>query len=448
VSTTVLVSYLLPRRYTATATVVVDIKGIDQISGMLLPMLPMSGYLATQVDIIQSHSVARSAVDMLKLADNPSAQEIFTKETEGRGNIRDWLADLLLRYLKVEPSRDSSVVNVSYTGSDPRFAAAVANAFIQSYINTNLELKIGPARQTTTFFNEQIKDLKENLEAAQINLSQYQRRHGIIATDERFDVENNRLNDLSTQLVSTQGQTYDAQTRHRQVLELVSRGQVPDSLPDVLSNPVIQGLKGSLSQAEAKIIDLTSKVGKNHPAYQAAIAEREGLKAQLLNEMKVISATLANSAQLALQREDQTRATLAAQRSKVLEMKKVRDDLTVLVREVENAQRAYDGAQNRMTQTRLESQTNQTNVSVINEAVEPIVPSSPKILINTILSIVLGLMLAVAFALLREMSDRMVRSEVDIAESLGIPVLGVLGSRKPALSRSERRLLAAPAQGA
>ncbi len=448
VGTTVLVSYLLPKRYTSTATVVVDIKGVDQISGMLLPMLPMTGYLATQVDIIQSHSVARRAVDMLKLADNPGAQDVFMKETEGKGNIRDWLADLLLRYLKVEPSRDSSVINVSYTGSDPRFAAAVANAIVQSYINTTLELKTGPARQTTTFFNEQIKALKDNLEAAQTNLSLYQRQHGIIATDERFDVENNRLNDLSTQLVVAQGQTYDAQTRQRQVQELLARGEVPESLPDVLSNPVIQGLKGNISQVEAKINDLTSKVGKNHPAYQAAIAERDGIKAQLKSEMQVISATLGNAGRLAQQREDQMRATLAAQRAKVLEMKKVRDDLTVLLREVENAQRAYDGAQNRMTQTKLESQTNQTNVSVINEAVEPIVPSSPRIVVNTVLSIVLGLMLAVAFALLREMSDRMVRSEVDIPELIGVPVLGVLGARKPMLSRSERRLLAAQPHGA
>jgi len=448
VGTTMLVSFLLPQRYTATGTVVVDVKGVDQISGMLLPMLPMTGYLATQVDIIQSHSVARRAVDVLKLADSPGAQDAFMKETQGKGNIRDWLADLLLRYLKVEPSRDSSVINVSYTGSDPRFAAAVANAIVQSYIDTTLELKTGPARQTTSFFNEQIKALKDNLEVAQINLSQYQREHGIIATDERFDVENNRLNDLSTQLVIAQGQTYDAQSRQRQVQELVARGEVPDALPDVLSNPVIQGLKANLAQSEAKINDLRSKVGKNHPSYQAAVAEREGLKAELRNESKTISNALGNSGRLAQQREDQMRATLAAQRAKVLEMKKVRDDLTVLMREVENAQRAYDGAQNRMTQTRLESQTNQTNVSVINEAVEPIEPSSPKILLNTILSIVLGLMLAVAFALLREMSDKTVRSEVDIPESLGVPVLGVLDARKPKLGRNQPRLLAAQPHGA
>ena len=61
-------------------------------------------------------------------------------------------------------------------------------------------------------------------------------------------------------------------------------------------------------------------------------------------------------------------------------MKQVRDDQAVLLREVESAQRVYDAAMGRMTQTRLESQTTQTNVAVINEAVEPIDPSFPKLI--------------------------------------------------------------------
>jgi len=446
VGTTIVVSLILPKRYTATATVVVDVKGVDQISGLLLPMLPMGGYLATQVDIIQSHSVARRAVDLLKLADNPSAKELYMNETEGKGNIRDWLADLLIKYLKVEPSRESSVINISYSGTDPRFSAAVANAIVQSYINTNLELKVAPARQTNTFFNEQIKALKDNVEKAQQALSAYQREKGIIATDERLDVENNRLNDLSSQLVAAQAQTYDAQSRQRQVQDFVAKGQVPDALPDVLSNPVIQGLKANLTQLEAKQNDLSSKVGKNHPSYQSVVAELEGVKRKLIDEMKTISNTLASSASLAQKREDQIRGSLAAQRAKVLEMKKVRDDLAVLMREAENSQRAYDGAQGRMTQTKLESQTTQTNVMVINEAIEPIEPSSPKIVLNTILSVILGLMLAVGFALLREMSDRIVRSETDLTEALGVPVLGVLDSGKRGWRR--RRKDQPVAQGA
>jgi succinoglycan biosynthesis transport protein ExoP len=443
VGSTLVVGLLLPKRYTATATVVIEFKGIDPISGGLLPMLPMGGYLATQVDIIHSHRVARGAVDLLKLADSPAAKELHLEATEGKGNIRDWLADRLTRYLKVEPSRESSVIDISYSGNDPRFSAAVANAIVQSYINTTLELKVAPARQINTFFNEQIKELKDNVEKAQASLSAYQREKGIIATDERIDVENNRLNELSTQLVAAQSQTYDSLSRQRQVQDFVARGQVPDTLPDVLSNPVIQSLKASLAQLESKQNELSSKVGRNHPSFQSVAAEIDGVKRKMIVEMKTISTALGNSASLAQKREEQIKAALAAQRAKVLEMKKERDDLTVLVREAENAQRVYDGAMARMTQTRLESQVTQTNVMVINEAIEPSEHSSPRILLNAVVAVFLGTLLAVGFALLREMLDPVVRSQHDLAETLGLPVLGVLGADRPRDWRGRVRALRA-----
>src|SRR5690606_5723571 len=154
---------------------------------------------------------------LLHLAENPSDKELWQRETEGRGQIRDWLADLLLRDLSVEPSRESNVIRISYTGNDPRFSAAVANAFVSAYINTVLEMRVDPARQTAKFFDEQMETLKNNLAKAQSLLSDYQRKNGITVADERFDVENMRLMELSSQLVAAQAQTYDTLSRQRQV---------------------------------------------------------------------------------------------------------------------------------------------------------------------------------------------------------------------------------------
>ena len=435
VGTTVAVSLVMPKRFTATATVVVDFRGIDPISGGLLPLLPMTGALATQIDIIKSHNVARKVVDMLKLADNPRAKELFIEATEGKGNVRDWLAELILKYLKVDPSRDSSVIDISYTGNDPQFAAAVANAIVQSYISTNLDLKVVPARQTNTFFNEQIKTLKDQVEKAQANLSAYQREKGIIATDERIDVENNRLNELSSQYVAAQTQSYDTLTRQRQVQEAIARGQIPDSLPDVVNNPVIQALKTNVTALESKLADVSARVGKNHPQYIALTAELSGVRQKLKDEMGTAGRTIGDNASIYRQREEQVKASLEAQRAKVLAMKRLRDDLAVLMREAESTQRAYDTAMGRMTQTKLESQTTQTNVMVINDAIEPTAPSSPKLMLNTLLSVVLGLMLAIGFALLREMSDRIVRAEVDLSQAIGLPVLGVVNRPRGLIRR-------------
>jgi uncharacterized protein involved in exopolysaccharide biosynthesis len=225
------------------------------------------------------------------------------------------------------------------------------------------------------------------------------------------------------------------------VQEFVNKGQVPDTLPDVLSNPVIQNLKANLTQLEVKLNDVSAKVGKNHPAYLGVVAEMDGVKQKMIDEMKAISAALGNAASLAQKREAQIKASLDGQRGKVLQMKEVRDEQQVLLRETENAKRAYDAAMARMTQTRLESQTTQTNVSVISEAIEPIEPTFPNWPLNIALALVLGFMLAVGFALLRELSDRIVRSETDLVDALSVPVLGALGRKRP----GGRRRRAAPA---
>lgn len=418
VATTVIVSLLLPKNYTATATLVVDAKAKDPVTGIMLPAQMLPGYVATQVDILRSQNVALKVVRGLKLADNPQVKGDFMAATGGRGSLEHWLADLLLKRLEVEPSRESSVIRVSFSGTEPRFASIVANAFAHAYIQTNLELKVEPARQTSAWYETKIAELRKNLEAAQTRLSEYQREHGLVASDERLDVETARLAELSSQLVAAQSATYDSLSRQRQSGE---------GLPDVMNSPVVAGLRADLARAESKLSELMEKVGSNHPTYQSAQAEVESLRAKLNNEINTATRGVSATARAAMQREGELRASLAAQRAKVLQLKKQRDDLAVLLRDVENAQRAYDAALQRYNQTSLEAENTQTDISILNPAVAPTEPSSPRLMLNTILAVFLGTLLGIGLALLMEMIDRRVRSSEDVASILGIPVLGELG---------------------
>ncbi|OYY93542.1 MAG: chain length determinant protein EpsF [Hydrogenophilales bacterium 28-61-23] len=421
VATTLVVSLLLPKSYTATNTLIVDSKAKDPVTGTLLPAQLMPGYMATQVDILQSQNVALKVVQGLKLADNPQVRADFQASNQGQGSVQHWLADLLLKKLEVTPSRESAVIQVAFSGSDPRFAAVVANAFAQAYINTNLELKVEPARQTSVWFESQVKGLRENLEKAQSKLSTYQREKGLIASDERIDVETARLAELSSQLVAAQSQTFDSASR---------QSQSGNALAEVEQNPLIQGLKRDLSTGETKLIELGQKVGKNHPQYQRAQAEVDSLRAELAAEMKTVTRSIGTTTKVAKGRESDIRNALAAQKSRVLSLKQQRDQASVLIREVENAQRVYDTALQRFNQSALESQNTQTDVVVLNPAVPPDEASSPKVLLNTILAIFLGSLLGIGLAFLMEMIDRRVRSSDDLAAALDIPVLGEIAKFK------------------
>lgn len=423
---TTLLSVLLPKTYTASTTVVINAKGADPVTGQMLPAALMPGYMATQFDIIASRNVALKVVDKLQIAQNPTAQAKFEEATDGKGDIRDYYADQFLQGLEVKPSRESSVIEISYRGPDPGFAAALANAFAEAYIQTSLELKTNPAKQASVFFDNQIKALRTDVEKAQAKLSAYQNEHGITSSEGRLDVEMARLAELSSQLVVAQAQTYDSNSRRNQL----KRGGASDS-PEILSNSLIQGLKSQLVQAEAKLAEVSQRLGVNHPQYQAAQQEVNNLRQSIQTETVKTSSSVGQSAQVSQLREGEIKAALEAQKQRVLQLKSEQDEMAVLLREVESAQRIYDNALLRYGQTSLESQSGQTEISVLNPATPPLKHSSPKILINIVLSLFLGGLLAVGCAIAVEMLDRRVRSADDLSQLMAMPVLAALVKPKP-----------------
>jgi succinoglycan biosynthesis transport protein ExoP len=418
VITTIAVSLSLPKGYTATSAVVVDIRP-DPVAGMVLQGGMAAGYLATQMDIMVSDRVARRVVSNLKLAENPETRQQWMEATQGNGNIDSWLAGLLAKNLVVTPSRESAVVTVSYSASEPEFAAAIANAFVQAYIDTTLDLRVDPAKRYSSFFDERAKQLRDEVEAKQAKLSAYQRERGIIG-DDRMDIESARLSELSTQLVMLQALSADSSSRTAQARVSGERMQ------EVLSNPAVNGLRSEVTRQEARLQEINSRLGDAHPQVIEQRAILTELRSRLQAEIGRVSGSVSVTNTINRGREAEIRAALEAQRAKLLKMKSERDDVAVLQRDVEGAQRAYDAILARLNQTSLESQNTNTNVSVLSPAVAPTSPSSPKIVLNAILAFAVGTMLAVAAALLIEWVDRRVRTTEDVVQVLDLPMIGVM----------------------
>ncbi len=420
---------LLPKKYSAAASVLLDVKTPDPISGGISPGMMSPAYMATQVDVIQSDRVAQKVVRGLRLAENPATRSQWMEATGGAGSYERWLADLVQGSLEVKPSRESNVISIAYKSVDPKFAAALANAFAQAYVDVTLEMRVEPARQYTGFFDARAKQLREAVEQAQGRLSAFQKDKGIIAVDERLDVETARLNELSSQLVALQAVTADSRSRDAQVRADAGRVQ------DVINNPAVAGLRADVSRQEARLQEISARFGDAHPQVVELRANLAELRAKLQQETERVGTSLGTSNTINVSREAQTRAALEAQRAKVLELKGLRDDMAVLTRDVENAQRAYDAVQTRGSLTSLESQTTQTNIVVLSAATDPVEPSSPRPLLNFLAATFLGVLIGVSAAVAIEMLDRRVRSDEDLTGALQLPLLGVLPRASTARAR-------------
>jgi len=432
-------SLLLPKKYEAEAAVVVDINGNDPLSennnnGSQAQLQP--AFLATQMDVIASHSVALKVVDKLKLSEDPAMQEAFNTATDGQGSLRDWVADLLLNKLRVRSSHNGNVIFIQYTSKHAKRAADIVDAFADSYIQTSLELKIDPARRSAGWFDEQVKTLREQLEATQQKLSAYQTEHGIIGSDDaRIDAENGRLNEISNQLVEAQSAMYESTAREQQMKEAAALNR-PDELSDLLKSPLVQNLKTELARAEAKFADVSQRFDHNHPEYMSAQAELGSLQKKVRDEMENARATVAREASIGRQRVADLQRSLEEQRQRILSLKHEQDDYSVLKRDADNARTAYDTALQRGGETRLESRLDHTNIAILNHAVVPMLPSSPKLLLNLALALLLGPWLAAAVCMMVEMLNRCVHTTDDLdANDLG-PVLGEVPASTLTLRRS------------
>lgn len=416
---TLAVSLLTPKQYVATAAVVIDVKSPDQISGQMLQGMMAPGYMATQIDIINSDRVAKEVVKLMRLDKNAEIQAQWQLATKGQGDLTDWLSGRLLKSLEVSPSRESNVISIKFTSENPKLAAATANAFAQGYINVNLDLRLAPARQYATFFEEQTKDARAKLEAAQTALSQYQQANGITSSDDALDFETAKLNETSAQLTAVQGQTTDSQSKR-----LTGKA---DTLPEVMQSSLINGLKTEISRLEVKLRESSVNLGRNHPQITGYEAELFALKAQLDTEVRRIASSIETNYQVGKEREARLQSALAAQKARVLLLNKQRDELKVMRRDVESAQRTFESVSQRASQTSMESRVNQTNIAVLNPATVPTVPTKPRVTFNVAMAVFFGTLLGVGLAIGLEMLNRRVRSPRDLSDALGIPLLGAIG---------------------
>jgi succinoglycan biosynthesis transport protein ExoP len=431
----VIVLQLTPKRYVATASVVVNTRGSDPLMLTSSQSQNSSNALATQLEIIKRPRIARRVVADLGFEKDPKYKEAWV-EAGSPGDYDAWLAQLAASGLSTVNGSDSNVIDLQYASADPQYAARMANAFAAAYLSTTLDLRTDPARQYVTFFDQRLAELRTRVEQAQGKLSSFEKESGIVNAGGKLDVENARLAEFSSQLATAKSQQADSSSRQHG-----TQGNASTS-PEVMQNPLIQSLKGQLSSQEVKVHEMSLRLGPNHPVFRQAQGELNEIRARLNAEIGQVSSSVSKAQSVSSDRLAETQAAFDAQRQRVLSMQEQRDKADVLQKEVENAQRAYDLVMTRQTQTTLESQAQQTDATLLDKASTPASAAFPNVRLTLMAALVAGALLGIVLALGREFFSPLIRSSEDLLTYTGLPVLAVVPSAR--LARIPRMSLTGP----
>lgn len=417
-----LASLLMPTRYRATSELLIEEANSDPIAGVALPGSSLPSRIMTEADVVRSERVMLRALQAMDTPYQRDLRQRWESRTGGQGDFNAWLVEELQRTTEVRPTRDSRVLFVSHSARDGRFAATFVNALTKAYIETAVELRVEPARQYSAFFDERARQMREQLFEAQKLASEFQRRNGITTMDDRPDVEDARLAELSAQVVALQARAGEAQRRQSEA------AAGPDRMEEVLKDPTVAALASALSLQETKQFELMERQGSNHPQVIEARAATENLAKRLeAAKRRAAAAFQGNSTVLASQLAERTRA-LEAQREKVLERRALRNEARLLQNDVEVARRSFDAMIERLSKTTLEKSAPQVNVSVLKAASVPFMGRPGALSERLAVGAVAGLLLALVSTVIAEMRDRRLLSADDVASELNQPVLAVLSS--------------------
>ncbi|HEX4209768.1 MAG TPA: Wzz/FepE/Etk N-terminal domain-containing protein, partial [Candidatus Binataceae bacterium] len=173
-----------------------------------------------------------------------------------------------LARLTVEPVRNTRLVIVGFTTPDPELSARIANAHVQTFIRQGLDLQAQTGHNVEEFLNQKLGELKDNVEKSEAALNAYRRKAGIVTlenSEQNSQAGSNpltqRLGELNTQLTDASSKRIALGTQH----QMITRGEYA-SLPEVISDPVIQSLKEQVAQLSTQYAALSNRFNPGyHP---------------------------------------------------------------------------------------------------------------------------------------------------------------------------------------
>lgn len=403
-----------PKQYAAESQLVLDVRP-DPVLGGFASAVGMT----TQLEILKSDKVALRVAETL-LAD-PSPQMVDRLSlfaTSGKPLTQRGLATALQAGMTPEAVRGSNIIAITAQAPDGPLSMAVANAFAQAAIDTSVQLRVEPTRESAQWLTGQTRTLRADLEQAQARLSQLQQASGLIVSDERMTQESARLNALEAELVQAESQRLDTLGKRP--------GALDEYAPEVQQHPAVTLLRQRLSTAEARLADLSATLGSGHPRRIQAEAEVAELRQQAAAETRRVMQGASASSRVSGQKVAELRTMVEAQKQQVLSLRAQRDRIAMLQHDVDSAQRAYDSVSQRAGQLSLESQNTQTSVRLLTAAADWADRSQRKMILKILVGFVAGLGLGAGIAVLLGLRDWRVRIADDLRMGHAVPLIGVL----------------------
>ena len=464
-----LYAVVTPPTFTARATILIDRGKVQaQLGGMAreLPVDPVE--IESQIQLIKSEAVALAVIRKLDLANDPE----FTGPPVGLAGLLHALRAKLVGALGIGGSAAGAVVDteaaqlVALGGVSSRLvvnriggyaieiefrsfraekSADIANAFVDSYLEDQLNSRYSSAQQAATWLQDRMRELSDQGSQADETVVRFKAKNNIVAAGGKL-INDQQLAELNTQLLAAREKTSEARARLDRI-EAVIRADSPErpiagTVSDTLSNPIITKLRSQYLELINRESDWTRRFGKDHLAVVNLGKQIREIRRSMADELSRIAETYKSDYEIARQRQAEIERTVADAVARSQEANQAQIELRQLESSAETYRSLYKSALQRNAELIQQQSFPGIEARVVARAsMLAVKSSSSKTLAIVFGSAAGGLMLGFAAGVLRASLDRVFRTGAQVEAMLQTSCVALV----PALKSATRNQTPAPA---
>ena len=436
--------------YSSTVTVLIESQqqNVVQFEAVVEGMALDSSAIGSQVEILQSRSLAGRVVDELALADDPEfnvlladyepslleqidprpwlrsigllaqlPEAVALTPEQAAAREREAVIDKYLDGLLVETLPFTYVLQITYASQDPAKSALIADTIADTYILDQLEAKFTATQQANDWLSARLDELREDVIAADNALTNYLTQNSLGGLDRESLIEM-QLNDANAELMQARADRAEAQARLQQMRDLVARSG-PAAVGAVLESSMIQGLRSQLSEAKRLLAELSTRYGDLHPEIINVKANIADLEGTIDEEVDKVLQNLSNDVEIAQAREASIRQTFENLKEQFDTEQTAGVGLAELEREAEAARTLYDTMLARFKEVSEQEEIQQPDSRVISAASIPDGPSWPEKKLFLAGSFMLSFLISIGVVVVIEMLGAGFRTVEEAERVLG-----------------------------
>jgi polysaccharide biosynthesis transport protein len=436
VGTVSIVSFIMTPVYRATTRILIEREAPKVLTMQeLMPVdASVTEFYQTQYKILQSRSLALRVVRAMNLKENP----VFNPSPKRLGGDRKSEASSLvgkfLKAVKIDPIRNSRLVDISFESSDRTLAADAANMVAKGYIEQNMGWKSETSSEAKDFLTKQLEEQKKTLEESEQALQKYKERYGIVqltplaGDKEKENIAMQKLGGLTQRLVDEQSKRVEVEARYKEVRDLLAKGVSSESIPQVIDNYLVQRLKENEAALLTQMSELSQKFGEKHPKITQLRSEIEATKQKIRQEAQNVVVSIQNELAIAKAREANAHRTVEGQKAETQQLSERSIQYSVLLREAEKNRELYENLLKRLKETSVVGELGTTNVRIVDPAEIPKDPARPAKTRNIALSILIGFFVSCGLAFFFEYLDNTIKTPDDIQKYVQTPCLALIST--------------------